>query len=128
MSSDLFPDAGNMVSLARQIACIERELRMRRQVYPRRVADARMTQRAADDEIAAMEAALATLREVDDLRSSVVAFGAPWAVQWARDHGLPDRHIDPTHYDILARAGARMTNFVRADVFTTTGQRRPAQP
>lgn len=39
-------------------ACIERELRMRRRVYPRRVADGKMTQAQADREIAVMEAIL----------------------------------------------------------------------
>lgn len=39
-------------------ACIERELKMRRRVYPRWVADNRMTQAKADEEIAVMEAIL----------------------------------------------------------------------
>lgn len=40
-------------------ACIERELKMRRRVYPRWVSDNRMTQAKADEEIAVMEAILA---------------------------------------------------------------------
>jgi hypothetical protein len=48
-----------------------------------------------------------------DLRVSVVAFGAPWAVQDAQDWGAPPKHIHHTHYDILARAGARMDDFTR---------------
>lgn len=58
------------VSIERQIECVERELRMRRDVYARRVADGRMKQRKADDEIEAMEAVLVTLRDTkrnDDL-------------------------------------------------------------
>jgi len=62
--SDLFPAAAPSVSLARQIEAVEREVAMRRRVYPRRVADGRMTQRQADTETAAMEAVLATLRGV----------------------------------------------------------------
>lgn len=30
--------------------------------------------------------------------------------------GLPDGHLHPTHYDILARAGVRMDRFTRAEV------------
>ncbi|MES2173831.1 MAG: hypothetical protein V4523_07775 [Pseudomonadota bacterium] len=51
--------------------------------------------------------------EIADLKSSVVAFGAPWAVQYAKDFGLPANHIHATHYDILAKAGARMVDFIR---------------
>ena len=57
--ADLFPP-----TLAEQIACIERELGMRRIVYPRRIADKKMSQAKADKEIAAMEAVLATLRKM----------------------------------------------------------------
>ena len=40
-------------------ACIERELRMRRRVYPRFVQNGKLTQAEADREIAVMEAILA---------------------------------------------------------------------
>lgn len=53
------------VPIARQVECVERELRMRRDVYARRVADGKMKQRKADDEIEAMAAVLATLQEID---------------------------------------------------------------
>lgn len=56
--------------------------------------------------------------EMADLRYSVIAFAAPWATNWAQDHGLPRGHLHPTHYDILARAGARMTDFVRSEART----------
>jgi hypothetical protein len=52
--------------LDEQIECVERELRYRRHVYPRRVAAKRMTQANADREVEKMEAVLATLREVRD--------------------------------------------------------------
>lgn len=58
-------------------------------------------------------------REIEDLRSSVIAFGAPWAVQYAKDLGLPAWHLHPHHYDILARCGARMDDFVRATMETS---------
>lgn len=51
-----------LVPLAAQIACVERELGMRRSVYPRRVADGKMRQAQADQEVRAMEAVLETLQ------------------------------------------------------------------
>jgi hypothetical protein len=61
----------------------------------------------AADRLAALEA------ENADLKSSVVAFGGPWAVQFAKMHGLPDKYLHQTHYDILKAAGARMDDFIR---------------
>ena len=49
---------------------------------------------------------------------SVIAFGATAMHQWAQYHGLPRGHLHPEHYDILARAGARMDDFTRAEVAT----------
>jgi hypothetical protein len=54
------------VPIARQVECVARELKMRREVYGRRVAAQQMTQRKADDEIAAMEAVLATLQGIEE--------------------------------------------------------------
>jgi hypothetical protein len=51
--------------------------------------------------------------EIERLRVEVIAFGTPWATQYARDHGYPDGCLHATHYDILARAGARMVAFTR---------------
>lgn len=48
-----------------------------------------------------------------DLKSSVAAFAGPRAAEYARSLGWPDGHLHPTHYDILAKAGARMVDFVR---------------
>lgn len=53
--------------------------------------------------------------EIADLKSSVIAFGAPWAGQYAHDFGFPPNHLHATHYDILEKAGARMDSFVRHD-------------
>jgi hypothetical protein len=52
------------ISLADQIKSVEREIAMRKGVYPRRIADKKMSQTKADHEIAAMEAVLGTLRGV----------------------------------------------------------------
>lgn len=50
------------VPIAEQIACVERELRMRARVYPGWVAAGRMTRERAEAETRAMEAVLMTLR------------------------------------------------------------------
>jgi hypothetical protein len=58
-------DASTMpITLGAQIACVEREIGMREHVYPRRVADGKMSQAKADDELAAMRAVLATLKGI----------------------------------------------------------------
>jgi hypothetical protein len=51
--------------------------------------------------------------EILELKETVIAFAGPWAVQYARDRGLPRGHLFATHYDILKNAGARMASFVR---------------
>lgn len=48
-----------MISYDQKRACLERELKMRRRVYPRWVQDGRMSQAKADEEIAVMKAILA---------------------------------------------------------------------
>ncbi len=63
--ADLFGAAGVRVPLRDQIASVQREIGMRRTVYPRRVQSGQMKQAAADREIAAMEAVLDTLREAE---------------------------------------------------------------
>lgn len=51
-----------LVDLAKQIACVEREIGFRERVYPRWVAASKMKQDKADYEIAAMRAVLETLK------------------------------------------------------------------
>lgn len=51
MSVGLFPE----ITAQDKYACAEREVKMRRKVYPRWVADGRMKQEQADREIAIME-------------------------------------------------------------------------
>ena len=55
--ADLFP-----ITLADQIAEVEREIAMRQQVYGRRVAAGQMTKDKADKQIALMEAVRGTLK------------------------------------------------------------------
>lgn len=50
------------VTIEEQVACVERELRMRRNAYPRWIQAGKMTQAKAYAEIATMEAVLATLQ------------------------------------------------------------------
>ena len=61
---DLFPDRS--VSERDKIRCLERELRLRENVYPRQIARNAMTQAAADHEIACMTAILADYTRVKD--------------------------------------------------------------
>jgi len=49
------------VPLSDQIACVEREIAMRRRVYPNWVASGRLRQAAADEELRRMEAVRDTL-------------------------------------------------------------------
>lgn len=52
------------VSMSRQIECVRREVEFRERRYGEMVRSGRMAQRNADDELEAMKAVLATLREV----------------------------------------------------------------
>jgi hypothetical protein len=54
------------IDLDRQIACVRREVGMRKRVYQRWVGVGKITQEKADDELAAMEAVLATLERLRD--------------------------------------------------------------
>lgn len=65
--------ADEATSLEAQLACIRREIGMRKRVYPRWVANAKMAQADADREIASMQAVLATLENLRDERRAQVA-------------------------------------------------------
>ena len=56
------------VPIEKQIACVERELRMRASVYPRWISLGKMSQARADSETADMEGVLKTLRAIRDAR------------------------------------------------------------
>lgn len=58
---ELFP-----IPLAEQIQCVEREIALRKRVYPRRVSDRKMSQAQADKQLAAMTAVLDTLLHLRD--------------------------------------------------------------
>ena len=50
-----------VVQLSDQVACVKREIAMRERAYTRWVASGKMTQRKADQELAAMKAVAETL-------------------------------------------------------------------
>lgn len=56
--------SGVIVSFAEQLACVERELKLRKRAYPRWVRDGRMPEASADREIRTMEAVAETVRLV----------------------------------------------------------------
>lgn len=53
------------VSLVEQIACVEREIKLRERVYPRRIAARQMSKDLADRELERMRAVLATLHDLE---------------------------------------------------------------
>lgn len=58
------------VTLPEQIACVRREIALRKSAYPKWVESRRMGQAKADREIEAMEAVLDTLEELFDGKNS----------------------------------------------------------
>jgi SOS-response transcriptional repressor LexA len=54
----------SQITLGMMIACVKREIALRRQVYPKLVGQGTMRQASADVEIAAMEAVLATIERL----------------------------------------------------------------
>lgn len=71
------------IPLDRQIAAAEREVALRRNVYPHRIATGKMTQAEADRHIAEMEAVAKTLRWLQ--ANEAVVRGA---IDWVR--GRPE--------------------------------------
>lgn len=51
-------------TIAEQLDAVERELRFREYVYPRRVADGKMSRAEADRQVAVMQAVHATLQKI----------------------------------------------------------------
>ena len=64
----LFAVLPRHVSLARQIEGARRELRLRQVVYPKRIAAGQMNVEKADEELAVMDAILATLQAIASTR------------------------------------------------------------
>lgn len=57
----MMPNSESVVSLSDQIACVDREIRMREKVYPRWVKSHKLTQKTADLELGRMRAVLGSL-------------------------------------------------------------------
>ena len=70
-----------LVPIADQIACIEREIGYRLRVYQRRVADGKMSQQLADRELDRMRAVIAEAR-MRGLSAAVFAPGIAGARGW----------------------------------------------
>lgn len=62
-----------MVTITEQIKVVRREIDYRKRLYPRWVADGRMTQLEANYQIEAMEYVLNTLQAVLDFERSFIA-------------------------------------------------------
>ena len=59
----------NPISLDNQIACIRREISLRRNVYPKLLVSGQMTQAWADFQMDAIEAVLATLVQLKEAQA-----------------------------------------------------------
>ena len=68
MTQDDFATLQERFSLAEQIACIDREVRMREMVYPKLIGKGRMSEQAAAHELACMRQVARTLRALVDDR------------------------------------------------------------
>ncbi|MCC6789762.1 MAG: hypothetical protein IT547_18170 [Hyphomonadaceae bacterium] len=88
------------VSIDRQIECVERELKQRAYVYPRRIEAGKMTQEQSDREVACMEAVAATLRALELVRSALRSAQA-LAANEADQRGDNDRAYEPRAGDVL---------------------------
>lgn len=64
-------------TMGEMLACVRREIAMRKVVYPGRVKSGRMKQTAADDEIRRMEGVLALLLSVHTSVCTAVLEAAP---------------------------------------------------
>ena len=71
--SDLFPQAP--ISTEALVECVDREIGFRRRVYPRHVAAGKLTQDAADRQLALMEAVRARVVESDGWRRRLAGLG-----------------------------------------------------
>lgn len=63
----LFAETETPITIEAQIDVVNREIRFRRGVYPRRVANRQMSQKQADEQIAGMTAVLHSLHRLKGL-------------------------------------------------------------
>jgi hypothetical protein len=88
MTDQLFEDAPVAVSLKRHLPSAEREVRLRRQAYPNRIATKRMSAAKAAEEITAMEVSAETLRGLIEERRRP-AYGSFNAISTLGPTGSP---------------------------------------
>ena len=69
MTDDEIKIAAKAITLDQQIACLRREIAMRKNVYPKWIENKRMKQTQADHELAAMQACHDTIQAVVDFRA-----------------------------------------------------------
>lgn len=67
------------ISISDQIDAVKREIGLRKRLYPRWVLDRKMTQAAADRELANMEAVLATLEGLAPAAAAPAGLFGPMA-------------------------------------------------
>ena len=101
--SDMFPP-----TRAEVIAELERELKMRKQVFPRWVASKSLTQAEADKRLRLQEAAIRMMHEAERMHALLKRLHAHWA---ALGRGPDDEHADsltPEIRDIWRELNAMM--------------------
>ena len=78
MADDLFGGPSpEDVSFEDMLSCVDRELKMRAKVYPRWVADGKLSQKGADQEVLRLRAVRRTLICYEALCDAVADMGGP---------------------------------------------------
>lgn len=102
-------DAFPPVRLQDQLACLEREIRLRREVYPRWVQTGRMKQATADEELRRMTAVHGTVKDLAAAAERLVR-AWPDCDPW-RPHGRTPPVVQQARIE-ASRAVADMTSTV----------------
>jgi hypothetical protein len=107
------------VTIAEQVACVDRELAMRGRVYPRWVKAGKLTQAAADTEIKRMEAVRASLvrvsQELRDVEAGTLFTGEVYGPAKVRadERAIILNALRPmVHTDVLLRIEAKLAKGV----------------
>lgn len=99
------------ISLDQQIACVRRELAMRKNVYPKWVANGRMKQEAAEKEMAHLQAVHDTLTaQKPGLVDATVA------TAWQDLMGKGDRNSPAEYPDMCLISQAELAEFMRRSI------------
>jgi len=79
----------DVITLDNQIACVRRELSLRRSVYPRLIQSKKMTQAWADYQMDCMEAVLNTLEQLHHTQEQTELFEEAGKESYATEHESP---------------------------------------